>query len=153
MTTEGNEKGKDSINLQKNLHTDLLGYARIIKNVGTSHETPGEEIPSEVKICFSSRSSAVQYRFQDQRKKREESKMSVNFFPNREQMLKEIEGCVASSKLDVLLGLCTCCVYKSYDEGPLVSQCLKCSVQQGIMKISNKKKLADAPDLEFLRVC
>jgi len=79
--------------------------------------------------------------------------MAVNFFPHREQMLKEIEGCVASSKLDVLMGLCTCCVYKSYDEGPLVSQCLKCSVQQGIMKISNKIRMADPPDLEFLRVC
>ncbi len=78
--------------------------------------------------------------------------MSVNFFPNREQMLKEIEGCVVSSKLDVLLGLWTCCLYKSYDEGPLVSQCLKCSVKKGIMKISNKMKLADARDLEFLGV-
>lgn len=78
--------------------------------------------------------------------------MSVNFFPNREQMLKEIEGCVASSKLDVLLGLCTCCLYRSHDEGPLVSQCLKCSVQQGIMKISNTMKMADALDLEVLRV-
>jgi hypothetical protein len=68
MTTEGNEKGKDSINLQKNLHTDLPGYARIIKNVGTSHETPREEMPSEVKICFSSRSSAVQCRSGSEKK-------------------------------------------------------------------------------------
>jgi hypothetical protein len=98
-------------------------------------------------ICCSSPFS------ESEKKKREGLKMSVNFFPNREQMLKEIEGCVASSKLDVLLGLCTCCVYKSYDEGPLVSQCLKCSVQQGIMKISNTMKLADALDLELLRVC
>jgi hypothetical protein len=90
--------------------------------------------------------------FRIREKKREDSQMAVNFFPHREQMLKEIEGCVASSKLDVLLGLCTCCVYKSYDEGPFVSQCLKCSVQQGIMKISNKMRMADAPNLEFLRV-
>ncbi len=78
--------------------------------------------------------------------------MSVNFFPNRERMLKEIERCIASSKLDMLLDLCSCCVYNSYDEGPLVSQCLKCSVQQGIMKISDKRTTSDAPHLEFLRV-
>jgi len=78
--------------------------------------------------------------------------MSVNFFPNRERMLKEIERCIASSKLDMLLGLCTCCVYSSYDEGPLVSQCLKCSVQQGIMKISDKRASSGASHLEFLRV-
>ena len=137
----------------KKLHTNSIVYVRTIKNVGASHEAPEEKIPSEIKVCFQSCSSVVHRRFQDRRKKREGLNMSVNFFPNREQMLREIEGCVTSSKLDVLLGLCTCCVYKSYDEGPLVSQCLKCSVQQGIMKISNTMKLADALDFELLRVC
>jgi len=78
--------------------------------------------------------------------------MSVNFFPNRKEMLKEIERCTAESKLDMLLSLCTCCLYSSYDEGPLVSQCLKCSVQQGIMKISDKRTPSGTPHLEFLRV-
>ncbi len=79
--------------------------------------------------------------------------MTVNFCPNREQMVKEVAECIESSRLDVLLSLCTCCVYKIFDENTLVSQCLRCSVQHGIAKISGKKKWIPSPDLEFLGVC
>lgn len=79
--------------------------------------------------------------------------MADNFCPNRDQMLKEIAQCVTSGKLDVLLSFCNCCVYKIFDESTLVSQCLKCSVQQGITKISNRRKWTAAPDYEFLGVC
>lgn len=77
----------------------------------------------------------------------------VNFCPNKEQMGKEIEQCVASSRLDVLMSLCTCCVNKIVDESALLSQCLKCSVQHGIEKISKKRTWTEMPDLEFLGVC
>ncbi len=79
--------------------------------------------------------------------------MPVNFCPNREQMVKEVEECIESSKLDVLMSLCTCCVYKIFDESTLVSQCMRCSVQQGISKISGKNKWTASPDMEFLGVC
>ena len=79
--------------------------------------------------------------------------MAVNFCPNREQMIKEVERCVASAKLDVLLTFCKSCVYNIFVESKLVAQCLKCSIQQGMMKISNAKKLTTEPDTEFLGVC
>lgn len=77
----------------------------------------------------------------------------VNFCPNKEQMVKEIEQFVASRRLDVLVSLCTCCVNKIFDESTLVTQCLKCSVQQGIAKISKKMTWTEIPDSEFLGVC
>jgi hypothetical protein len=55
--------------LMKKLHTDSIVYVRTIKNVGVSHETPEEKIPSEIKVCFQSCSSVFHRRFQDQRKK------------------------------------------------------------------------------------
>jgi hypothetical protein len=79
--------------------------------------------------------------------------MTVNFCPNREQLVKEVEQCIAASKLDVLVSLCTCCVYTIFDETTLVGQCLKCSIQQGIAKLSQRGPLPDEADLEFLGVC
>lgn len=79
--------------------------------------------------------------------------MTVNFCPNREQMLKEIAECIASGKLEVLTSLCTCCVYKIFDESTLVSQCMRCGVQQGIAKISRRNKWTATPDMEYLGVC
>ena len=78
----------------------------------------------------------------------------INFYPNRLQMLQEIERCTASGNLDTLLSYCNSCAYKVLSETTLVSQCLKCRIQQGITKISNaKKKWTATPDHEFLGVC
>lgn len=79
--------------------------------------------------------------------------MTVNFFPNREQMKREVDLCVASCMLDVLMGYCKCCVYKVFDENTLVSECRACSVRAGIEKILIDKQWNAAPDLEFLGVC
>ena len=79
--------------------------------------------------------------------------MAVNFCPNREQMLKEIEQCVVLGKLDVLQCFCNSCVYKILGESALLTQCVKCRVQQGITKISNARKWTAVPDHEFLGVC
>ncbi len=79
--------------------------------------------------------------------------MAVNFCPNREQMIKEIEQCVVLGKLDVLQCFCNSCVYKVLGESALLTQCLKCRVQQGITKISNARKWRVVPDREFQGVC
>jgi len=77
----------------------------------------------------------------------------INFYPNRIQMLQEIERCTSSSNLETLLSYCNSCAYKVLSESTLVSQCLKCRIQQGITKISNAKKWTATPDHEFLGVC
>lgn len=80
--------------------------------------------------------------------------MAVNFYPHREKMIKEVEQYAASGMLEVLQSLCKCCVYKILDESTLVSECHKCSVQQGITELKNKGRwIPGAADLEFLGVC
>jgi hypothetical protein len=87
----------------KKLHTDSIVYVRTIKNVGASHETPEEKIPSEIKVCFQSRSSVFHRRFQDQRKKRGGieyvcqlfSKQRTDVERNRRVRIIQQAGCVA----------------------------------------------------------
>ncbi len=80
-------------------------------------------------------------------------KMVDNFYPNRNQMLKEIARCIKSGKLDVLLSFCNCCVHKMFNDSTLVTQCLKCSIHQGITNMSDKTNWTAAPDHEFLGAC
>ncbi len=79
--------------------------------------------------------------------------MTINFYPNREQLSKEIDQCVASQKREVLLSFCRCCVYNIFDESTIVTECFKCGIQHGILKMTNALKETDAPDMEFLGVC
>ncbi|HEY6012147.1 MAG TPA: hypothetical protein VIX18_11825 [Nitrospirota bacterium] len=69
-------------------------------------------------------------------------------------MIKEIEQCVALGKLDVLQCFCNSCAHKFLGESVLVTQCLKCRVQQGITRISNGLRWkSSTPDREFLAGC
>ena len=79
--------------------------------------------------------------------------MAINFYPNREQLSKEIEQSVATSSVDVLLGLCRCCVYNIFEESTIVTECLKCGIQLGILKVANKRKNSALKDVEYLGVC
>ncbi len=79
--------------------------------------------------------------------------MTINFYPNREELSKEINQCVESRKLEVLLSFCRCCIYNIFDERTIVTECFKCGIQHGILKMSNALKGMDTPDLEFLGVC
>jgi len=78
--------------------------------------------------------------------------MAFNFFPNREQMSKEVELCIAIGKLDTLLSICNSCVNKLFDNNS-IPECCACKVQQGIIKVSNKKKRQHVEDEELLGVC
>ncbi len=79
--------------------------------------------------------------------------MAINFYLDREQLSKEIDQWVASSNLDLMLGFCRCCVNRLYEESSLVAACLKCSIQQGIKKMSNNREWTETQDIEFLGVC
>ncbi len=80
--------------------------------------------------------------------------MAINFYLDREQLAREIEKWIASSNLDLMLGLCRCCVNNLYKESStLVTECLKCSIQQGIKKMSENIEWAETLDVEFLGVC
>jgi hypothetical protein len=79
--------------------------------------------------------------------------MSINFCPNRERMLAEVETYVQNNSLEVLKSFCACCAYVVFLESTLVSECMKCRIHQGITKIANAKKWTAIPDLEFLGVC
>jgi hypothetical protein len=74
--------------------------------------------------------------------------MDFNFCPNRGHMLKETEQWTVSGTLDVLLSFCNSCVHKVLGESILMTQCLKCRVKQGIMKISNAGNCTQAADHE-----
>ena len=67
--------------------------------------------------------------------------MSVNFCPSRDQMLQEIDRCVASSMIEVLHSLCRCCVYNIFAESTLIAECGRCHVRHGIRKISPETTL------------
>ena len=64
--------------------------------------------------------------------------MAINFYPNRKQMIREVDQCVASNMLDVLVFFCKCCIYKVFDESILVSDCHGCGVREGISHLSRK---------------
>ncbi len=79
--------------------------------------------------------------------------MDIHFLPNREQLTQEIEQCVETGKRDILLGFCRCCAYHIFEESTLVTECLKCSVQRGITRLSLRGKNKGVRDLEFMGVC
>ena len=96
-------------------------------------------------ICFMNRDGV-------RNEEEEEGEMAFNFFPNREQMSKEVELCIAIGKLDTLLSICNSCVNKLFDNNS-IPECCACKVQQGIIKVSNKKKRQHVEDEELLGVC
>jgi hypothetical protein len=79
--------------------------------------------------------------------------MAINFYPNREQLSKEIDQCVASRNREVLLSFCRCCIYNIFEESTIVTECFKCGIQHGLSKISNVLTGTDTPDIELLGVC
>jgi hypothetical protein len=67
-------------------------------------------------------------------------------------MYKEIEQWTACKKLDALLGLCNCCVYKAFDY-ILPVECRMCVIRKGILKISDEKRREALADNDLLTAC
>ena len=78
--------------------------------------------------------------------------MSVSFFPSREGMYKEIQLWIATNKLDRLMSLCNCCMYKAR-ECSVAHQCRSCSVRTGIIKIARVEQCEAVEDEKLLGVC
>ncbi len=76
--------------------------------------------------------------------------MGLGFLPKRDAMCKEIERWTALRKLDTLLGLCNCCIYKTFDY-ILAQECRMCSVRKGIQEILTEKKRECQEDGELLK--
>jgi hypothetical protein len=59
--------------------------------------------------------------------------MSFSFFPSRNNMIKEVDQWIVLKRVDMLMSLCNCCVYKMFDMG---HECRSCRVRRGIQRIA-----------------
>ena len=78
--------------------------------------------------------------------------MDLGFLPNKETMRKEIEQWVVLRKLDTLLGLCNCCMYKVFDF-ILPQECRGCTVRNGILGVVEAKRREERKNIDVLGVC
>jgi len=86
------------------------------------------------------------------RKNKGRMKMSINFYPFREQLAKEVEQCIALGKLDTLLSFCNSCVFKMFEKR-IEPECQTCMIKHGIARAIQEKKAAYSDDKEVLGVC
>ncbi|HUJ18956.1 MAG TPA: hypothetical protein VL197_13310 [Nitrospirota bacterium] len=78
--------------------------------------------------------------------------MSINFFPLREQMLKEIERCISLAKLDTLTSFCNSCLFKLY-ESAVALECHTCQVHQRAKNIMQEARREPVDDEDMLGFC
>jgi len=78
--------------------------------------------------------------------------MNLSFLPNTDMMCKEIEHWVELRKLDTLLGVCNCCMYKVFDF-ILTQECRTCTVRQGILRIVEEKRREARDENTVLETC
>ncbi len=64
--------------------------------------------------------------------------MSPGFLPCLDGMHKEVEKWILLGKLDMLLGLCGCCMYNAF-EFILTKECRTCAIRKGILLITDEK--------------
>ncbi len=78
--------------------------------------------------------------------------MGLGFLPKRDSMCKEIEQWTVLRKLDTLLGLCNCCMYKTFDY-ILADECRMCTIREGILLIVKEKQCAGSQSDELPAAC
>jgi hypothetical protein len=78
--------------------------------------------------------------------------MSISFFPNRQTMYKEVQQWITLKKLDMLLGLCSCCTYKAFG-CTMTHQCRSCHVRDGILRLTDRRQRETSEGEEVLGVC
>lgn len=78
--------------------------------------------------------------------------MGLGFLPKRDNMCKEVELWTACKKVETLLGLCNCCVYKAFDY-ILPDECRMCVIRKGILRIADEKKRDGLDVSELLNAC
>jgi hypothetical protein len=78
--------------------------------------------------------------------------MSVVFYPNRDQMSKEVELCVKLNRLETLLSFCNSCMFKIF-EFRFIRLCRACNVHHAITRVSKKDNAPERDDAELLGIC
>jgi hypothetical protein len=78
--------------------------------------------------------------------------MNLSFLPNSDMMRKEIEHWIELRKLDTLLGVCNCCMYKVFDF-ILTQECRTCTVRNGILRIVEEKRREARNENAALEAC
>lgn len=78
--------------------------------------------------------------------------MSINFYPFREQLAKEIEQCITLGRMDTLISFCNSCVFKMFAKR-IEPECQTCMIKQGIVRTIQEKKAEDSNNEEVLGVC
>jgi hypothetical protein len=63
--------------------------------------------------------------------------MDVKFYLLKERMVNEVDKCIALGRLDTLIGFCSSCLYKVFEDSPL-SECHECKIYQGIKMLSGR---------------
>lgn len=65
--------------------------------------------------------------------------MSINFYPHRKKMSREIGLCIVLERREVLESLCSSCIFQIF-ENTQVRECFACEVQQAMNVIGQNKK-------------
>lgn len=68
--------------------------------------------------------------------------MGLGFVPSRETMVKQIEQWVALRKMDTLLSVCECCIFKTFDF-ILTQECRSCAVRKGILHLMDEASMKE----------
>lgn len=82
--------------------------------------------------------------------------MGISFFPSRNNMIKEVDQWIVLNKIDMLMSLCNCCLYKMFD---MAHECRSCRVRSGINRIAKQagpvlsKSEREPEGEELLGVC
>lgn len=76
--------------------------------------------------------------------------MSMSFLPSRDSMVKEVDQWIILQKLEMLIGLCNCCMYKVLAAG---RECRSCRVRFGIRRITEAQRREPVEGEELLGVC
>ena len=72
------------------------------------------------------------------------SAVSVNFYPNRKKMSREIGVCIVLKRRDVLESFCSSCIFRIF-ENAAVRECFSCEVRQAMNVIVQENKKNTMP--------
>lgn len=70
--------------------------------------------------------------------------MSVNFYPNRKKMSREIGVCIVLKRREVLESFCSSCIFRIF-ENAAVRECFSCEVRQAMNVIVQENKKNTMP--------
>lgn len=70
---------------------------------------------------------------------RKGSAVSINIYPNRKKMSREIGLCIVLKRQEVLESFCSSCIFKIFENAE-VRECFSCEVQQGMNIIGQDSK-------------